>query len=89
LITAKSTLADLPPGVLARTERLSHCGQRSALLGKPNWSNLRFRYRSSGECRLKRVRSGDLAAAARLPLYGGISAAMLVLVVVFAVLAFH
>lgn len=37
---------------------------------------------------LKRVRSGDQEAAARLPLYGGITGAMLVLVVVFAVLAF-
>jgi len=37
---------------------------------------------------LKKVRSGDQAAAARLPMYGGITGAMLVLVVIFAVLAF-
>ena len=37
---------------------------------------------------LKKVRSGDQAAAARLPLYGGVTGAMLVLIVVFAVIAF-
>ncbi len=38
---------------------------------------------------LKRVRGGDQAAVARLPLYGMVTSAMLILVVVFAVLAFH
>ena len=37
---------------------------------------------------LKRVRSGDQAAAARLPVSGGGAGALLVLVVIFAVLAF-
>ena len=37
---------------------------------------------------LKRVRNGDAAAAARLPLFGATTSAFLVLTVIFAVLAF-
>ncbi len=38
---------------------------------------------------LKQVRAGNQEAARRLPVYGGATGAMLILVVVFAVLAFH
>ena len=38
---------------------------------------------------IRRVRNGDRAAAARLPLFGRIAAALLLLVVVFAVVAFN
>jgi hypothetical protein len=38
---------------------------------------------------LKAVRAGNQDAAVRLPIYGGATSAMLILVVVFAVLAFH
>jgi hypothetical protein len=38
---------------------------------------------------LKQVRAGNQEAAQRLPIYGGATGIMLILVVVFAVLAFH
>ncbi|MCR4283002.1 MAG: hypothetical protein NUV72_08265 [Bauldia sp.] len=38
---------------------------------------------------VKRVRAGDMAAAAQLPLFGRIGAGLLVLIVIFAVIAFH
>ena len=38
---------------------------------------------------IKRVRAGDTSIAARLPLFGRIAGGLLVLVVVFAVIAFH
>lgn len=41
------------------------------------------------EMTLKRVRQGDTAAAAKLPVYGRVAGGLLLLVVIFAVLAFH
>lgn len=38
---------------------------------------------------VRRVRAGDMAAAAQLPLFGRIGAGLLVLIVIFAVIAFH
>lgn len=38
---------------------------------------------------IRKVRAGDAAAAARLPLFGWIAAGLLVLIVVFAVIAFN
>lgn len=38
---------------------------------------------------IKKVRSGDTAAAAQLPVFGRIAGGLLLLVVVFAVIAFH
>jgi len=38
---------------------------------------------------LRRVRAGDRAAAANLPLFGRIAGILLLLIVIFAVLAFH
>ena len=38
---------------------------------------------------IRRVRAGDMAAAAQLPLFGRIGGALLGLIVIFAVIAFH
>jgi uncharacterized membrane protein len=41
------------------------------------------------EMTMKKVRAGDSAAAAQLPLFGRIAAGLLLLIVIFAVVAFH
>jgi uncharacterized membrane protein len=38
---------------------------------------------------IRKVRAGDTAAAAQLPLFGRVAAGLLLLIVVFAVIAFH
>ena len=38
---------------------------------------------------IKKVRAGDTAAAAQLPIFGRVAAGLLALIVIFAVLAFH
>jgi hypothetical protein len=38
---------------------------------------------------IRKVRAGDTAAAAQLPLFGRVAAGLLVLIVIFAVIAFH
>lgn len=38
---------------------------------------------------IRKVRAGDTAAAAQLPLFGRIAAGLLLLIVIFAVIAFH
>ena len=38
---------------------------------------------------IRRVRAGDMAAAAQLPLFGRIAGGLLALIVIFAVIAFH
>ena len=38
---------------------------------------------------VKKVRAGNVAAAAQLPLFGRIAAGLLLLIVIFAVIAFH
>ncbi|MCP4383394.1 MAG: hypothetical protein GY798_18570 [Hyphomicrobiales bacterium] len=60
MITTKSTLAGLPLGVWAHTERLLHRGCLSVLRGKTKSPNLTLRYRSSGECRLRLTRISQM-----------------------------
>ena len=77
-------VADLPLARLRRNDPRRQAARRTAAR-----RGVRMHLAGYLAMVVKRVQAGDRAAAAQLPLFGRIAAGLLVLIVIFAVLAFH